>query len=130
MKIAPACLSTEPMTDDSGRKAWCDQSLWYNYRLNELLKEGGTKEAQEVIKIVHEIGDRFPRQSKFFLRLAAVANHKLGNLSEAKRLHASLCSTNKADWWMLHEYGEVIIDAGRNDEAHSHLLLFKKQLAI
>jgi len=32
VQIDPNSLSTEPMTDSSGRKGWSDQSLWYNYR--------------------------------------------------------------------------------------------------
>jgi len=40
VNIDPASLSTEPMTDSSGRKGWSDQSLWYNYRINGLIQKG------------------------------------------------------------------------------------------
>jgi len=45
VKIDPNSLSTEPMTDSSGRKGWSDQSLWYNYRINGLVKKGDPNEA-------------------------------------------------------------------------------------
>lgn len=61
VKIDPNLLSTEPMTDSSGRKGWCDQSLWYNYRINGLVKQGGKKEKEEAINTVDEILERFPK---------------------------------------------------------------------
>ncbi|MBA7548768.1 hypothetical protein ES705_41235 [subsurface metagenome] len=57
VKINPNSLSTEPMTDSSGRKGWSDQSLWYNYRINGLVKKGDSNEA---IVLVDEILECFP----------------------------------------------------------------------
>ena len=114
VKIAPDSLSTKPMTDDSGREGWSDQSLWYNYRINGLIEKGDVKEA---ISIVDEILERFSKQRKFFLRLKALANHVLGNLSESERIYQDLCSGYKSDWWMIHEYARVVRDIGRREDA-------------
>jgi len=114
IKIDPDSLSTKPMTDSSGREGWSDQSLWYNYRIKGLVEKGDTKEA---INTVDEILERFPKQRKFFLRLKALANHLLGNLSESEKIYQNLCSGYKPDWWMLHEYAKVVRDIGRREDA-------------
>ena len=114
VKIDPGSLSTKPMTDDSGREGWSDQSLWYNYRINGLIEKGDAKEA---INTVDEILVRFPKQQKFFLRLKALANHLLGNLSESEKIYQNLCSGYKPDWWMLYEYAKVVRDIGRREDA-------------
>jgi len=114
VKIAPGSLNTKPMTDDSGREGWSDQSLWYNYRINGLIEKG---DAREAINIVDEILERFPKQRKFFLRLKALANHLLGNLPESEKIYQNLCSGYKPDWWMLHEYAKVVRDIGHREDA-------------
>jgi tetratricopeptide (TPR) repeat protein len=114
VNIDPASLSTEPMTDSSGREGWCDQSLWYNYRINGLIQQGDPKEA---IVLVDEILEHFPKQRKFFLRLKALANHSLGNFPESEKIYQDLCSRYKPDWWLLHEYAKVVRDIGRKEDA-------------
>jgi len=114
VKIDPNSLSTEPMTDSSGRKGWSDQSLWYNYRINGLVKKGDPNKA---IILVDEILERFPKQRKFFLRLKALAYYLLDNLNEAEKIYQNLCSSYKHDWWMLHEYAKVVRDIGRKEYA-------------
>lgn len=114
IKIAPDSLSAKPMTDDSGREGWSDQSLWYNYRINGLIKKGNKKEA---INTVDEILERFPKQRKFFLRLKALANYLLGKLPESEKIYKNLCSGYKPDWWMLHEYAKAVRDIGRKEDA-------------
>ena len=114
VKIAPDSLSAKPMTDDSGREGWSDQSLWYNYRINGLVKKGDPSEA---IVLVDEVLEQFPKQKKFFMRLKALANHRLGNLPESEKIYQELCSRYKPDWWMLHEYARVVRDIGKRELA-------------
>lgn len=114
VKIDPASLSTELMTDSSGRKGWSDQSLWYNYRINGIIKKDDPKEA---IVLVDEILECFPKQRKFFLRLKALANNLLGNFPESEKIYQELCSRYRPDWWMLHEYAKVVRDTGRSEYA-------------
>jgi len=114
VRIAPDSLSAKPMTDASGREGWSDQSLWYNYRINGLIKKGDTKKA---ISIVDEILEQFPKQRKFFLRLQALANYLLGNLFKSEKIYQKLCNVYKPDWWMLHEYAKVVRDIGRREDS-------------
>jgi len=114
VNIDPTSLSTEPMTDSSGREGWSDQSLWYNYRINGLIQKGDSKEA---IVLVDEILEHFPKQRKFFLRLKAFANHRIGNLPEAEKIYQELCDRYKPDWWILHEYAKVVRETGRSENA-------------
>jgi tetratricopeptide (TPR) repeat protein len=114
VKIEPNSLSAEPMTDSLGRKGWSDQALWYNYRVNGLIKKGNFTDA---ITLIDEILETFPGQRKFFLRLKASANHLLGNLPEAEEAYQELCESYKPDWWLLHEYAKVIRDRGRENDA-------------
>lgn len=114
VNIDPTSLSTEPMTDISGREGWSDQSLWYNYRINGLIRKGYPKEA---IVLVNEILEHFPKQRKFFLRLKALANHRLGDLPESEKIYQELCNRYKPDWWILHEYAKVVRETGRSENA-------------
>lgn len=114
VKLDPKSLSTKPMTDSSGREGWNDQALWYNYRLNSFIKEENLNEA---VALIDEISDSFPRQTKFFLRLKAKACYQLGNSQEAEKIYENLCSGNRPDWWLLHEYAKVIRDSGRKENA-------------
>ena len=114
VRIDPNSLSTEPITDGSGRGGWSDQSLWYNYRINGLIETG---DAQEAISTVDEILERFPKQRRFFLRLKALANHILGNLPESEVIYQDLCGSYEPDWWILYEYAKVIRDEDRKEDA-------------
>ncbi len=114
VKIDPAALSMEPMKTDNGREGWSDQSLWYNYRLNALLEK---EDFSDVIRIVDEISSRFLRQRKFFLRLKAIALHKVGELDQAQKLYSDICRGKHTEWWLLHEYATVISDNGHKEEA-------------
>ena len=114
VNIDPASLSTEPMTDSSGRESWSDQSLWYNYRINGLIQKEDPKEA---IVLVNEILEHFPKQRKFFLRLKGLANHLLGNFPESEKIYQELCTRYKPDWWILHEYAKVVRETGRSENA-------------
>ncbi|MBU0477673.1 hypothetical protein KKC91_03800 [bacterium] len=117
VKISPDSLSTEPMTDSSGRKGWSDQSLWYNYRINGLIKNGKNSDLNNAIALVDEIWERFPRQQKFFLRLKALAYYLLGDLTKAEEVYRNLCANYKPDWWLLHEDAKVVRDIGRKEDA-------------
>lgn len=117
IKIDPITLSIEPITYESGRKGWSDRSLWYNYRIRGLLEIGGDKEAQEAIEIVDEISGQFANEQKFFLRLKALAFHKIGNLGAAEKIYEVLCNRGRPDWWMIHEKAKVVRDLGRTEGA-------------
>jgi tetratricopeptide (TPR) repeat protein len=114
VRLNPEELSGEPIKSENGREGWCDQSLWYNYRLNGLFETGNYP---AVIKIVDEILGKYPKENKFFLRLKGRASHRLGDLKNAEQIYSELCSSRRTDWWLLHEYALVLIDINRKEEA-------------
>jgi tetratricopeptide (TPR) repeat protein len=114
VKIEPSSLSAEPRKDELVRGGWSDQALWYNYRIRGLIEKGDKNKA---IRIVDEIVDRFPKQRKYFMRLKALANHLIGNLSESENIYHDLCDGSMPDWWLLHEYARVVKDIGQREDA-------------
>jgi len=114
VKLTPESLSTEPMIDSKGREGWCDQSLWYNYRIKSLIEKDRSEQALEYFDGVIE---KFPIQKKFFQRLKALAHYKLKNLNGAETIYSILCSGYKPDWWLLHEYARVLRDKGSKVDA-------------
>jgi len=113
-KLSPDNLSTEPMVDDRGRKGWCDQSLWYNYRAKSLIEIG---KPEEVLEFIDETIEKHPKQKKFFFRLKALALYKLEKFKESEECYKSLCARRQVDWWLLHEYAKVVRDRGGKEQA-------------
>ncbi len=113
VKIEPNILSINPSVNELGKEGWSDQSQWYNYRIRGFYEVGRYKEA---IALVDEIGNQFPKQNKFFLRLKALSLSGLGRLEDAEKLYSSLCR-QRPDWWMLHEYANILKSLDKNDEA-------------
>lgn len=114
-KIDPKDLSTRPMKDDRGKEGWCDQSLWYNYRLNGLYE---SKKFPEVVRIADEAIPKFTKEKRFFLRLKALALHKLGKTEDSIAIFDGLCKHPKTDWWLLKEYADVMKDFGEPEKAY------------
>lgn len=113
-KVNPDELSAEPMKDESGREGWCDQAIWHNHHIRSMIEIGDKEQA---ILLSQTAFKRFPRQSKFFKRLEAVAAVRLSRLSEAERIYSDLCSTSRPDWWILHEHAQVLRKLRKPDEA-------------
>lgn len=109
-KLNPEKLSTTPMTDEMGREGWCDQSLWYNYKGRALIELDKSEEALQLL--IDKTVDKYPKQKKFFIRLKALAFHKLKQLDKAEECYENLCNTARPDWWLLHEYARVLRDKG------------------
>ena len=91
-RIEPDNLSTEPMHFDSGREGWSDLCLWYNYKINSLLRKEAFGEALEGTIIADE---KCPKQRLFFLRLQAQAMIGLGDIEAAKNLYEDLCDKRR-----------------------------------
>ena len=111
-------LSIEPMHFDSGRDGWSDQCLWYNYKINSLLKTENYKEAKEKALIAKR---KCPKQRLFFLRLQAHALEGLGETQAALGLYDNLCNKRRPEWWLFHEYGNLLKEEGETDKALSVL---------
>jgi tetratricopeptide (TPR) repeat protein len=113
-KLNPETLSNAPMTDEEGREGWSDQSLWYNYRVRAMVE---TDKAGKVLEFIDEVINKFPRQKKFFLRLKALSLIKLHKPDDAHEIYRSLCNVRKPDWWLLHEYANILKDKNQEKEA-------------
>lgn len=107
-------LSVEPMHLDSGREGWSDQSLWYNYKINSLLKNEFFKEAIDKALISEK---KFPKQSFFFTRLKAQALKGCGEIEAAEGIYANLSKKKHPEWWLLHEYGTLLKEQDKSDKA-------------
>ena len=119
VKIEPDSLDVNRSRNDLNVEEWAHQALWYNYRIRGLLEKAGadTEEIKRAISMATDASERFPKQRKFFLRLKAWGNYLLGDLDESEKIYQGLCSGNKADWWLLHEYGKVVKDLERRADA-------------
>jgi hypothetical protein len=117
LKIEPASLSDKPMIDERGKEGWCDQSLWYNYRLNGLFE---IEHYNDVISISEEAIKKFSKEKKYFLRLKAKALNKLGN-PEAITIYTELCKHPRADWYMIKEYADIKKESGLLNEAYEQM---------
>lgn len=94
---------------------WTDKELWYYYRVNGLIN---SHREEEAIHIVENNANEFYKQKKFFERLKAKANINLGKLGEAEKSYKALVSS-KSDWWLLHEYGKLLLKQNKVDDALS-----------
>jgi len=112
-KVNPDALSGESMRGESGREGWSDKSLWHNYRVRALVETGRHREA---LPLAEKAIAGFPAQRRFFLRLKALALHGLGDTDSALDIYQSLCAGGRADWWMVGEYGRMLVDAGKPSE--------------
>jgi len=77
--------------------------------------EVGDKE--EAIKSALEAANVFPRQEKFFRRLEALAQLRLGRFAEAELLYAKLTSGGRPDWWIFKEHGQALRELGKFEDA-------------
>jgi hypothetical protein len=102
-KVDPGSLSNEP--NAANGIGWSDQSSWYNYRIRSYIELNYNEKALELLK---QVEDSFPRERKFFQRLKGLASYKLRLLPQALEIYKPLCKVPKPDWWLLHEYANVI----------------------
>lgn len=114
VKIDPDKLSVKPLEIEDGREGWCDQALWYNYRINGLLK---IRDPAAAIKLADMALIKFSKQRKFFQRLKGLALWQSGDLTASERIYADLCKGHKSDWWLLHEYSKLVKEIGRKMDA-------------
>jgi tetratricopeptide (TPR) repeat protein len=112
MKLDPTSLSVDPIKDEKDRDGWCDQSCWYNFRIQGLIE---MNQHDQAITLVDEIANKYSREKKYFLRLKAVALHKSNKNDESEKIYEDLCRHPKADWWLLQEYASVLQDIDKCD---------------
>ncbi len=115
IKIDPKIL--DGYTDES--TGWTDKELWYYYRVHGLIN---ISKEEEAIKIIDDNRDEYYKQSKFFDRLKAKAYISLKLFDKSEGLYKTLISKHQ-DWWLLHEYGCVLLSLNKVDEALKYLVI-------
>ena len=113
-RVNPDELSTTPIKDDRGRDGWCEQAIWHNFRIRSEIEVGDKEQA---IFAAQRATGLFPQQAKFFKRLEALANFRLGRLVEAELLYGKLSSGGRSDWWILNEHAHVLRELGKHQDA-------------
>lgn len=113
-KLSPDILTG--YTDEE--TGWTDKVLWYYYRVNGLIYSHNEEEA---IKIVDESCGEFYKQKKYFERLKAKAFISLEKFDSALEVYKTLVS-GKPDWWLLHEYGDLLVKQNKTDEGFNYLI--------
>lgn len=113
-KLSPDILTG--YTDEE--TGWTDKVLWYYYRVNGLIY---VNKEEEAIKIVDECCGEFYKQKKYFERLKAKAFISLEKLDSALEVYKALVS-GKPDWWLLHEYGDLLVKQNKTEEGFKYLI--------
>ncbi|HMN23963.1 MAG TPA: tetratricopeptide repeat protein [Ignavibacteriaceae bacterium] len=114
LKIDPKIL--DGYTDES--TGWTDKELWYYYRVNGLIYSHQEEEAIDIIENNHK---EFYKQKKFFNRLKAKALINLKKYLEAEDSYKELTFKYK-EWWLIHEYGNILLQNNKKDEALNKLI--------
>jgi len=96
---------------------WTDKERWFYYKVNVLINLNKNNEAIQVI-----VNDKkeFTKQIKFFERLKIKALINLGKDEQAEKEFSELIR-HSSEWWLLKEYGELLLKLGREKDA---LLLY------
>jgi len=113
-KLSPDILTG--YTDEE--TGWTDKVLWYYYRVNGLIYSHNEEEA---IRIIDESCGEFYKQKKFFERLKAKAFISLEKFDSALDVYKKLVS-GRSDWWLLHEYGDLLIKQNKIEEGFNYLI--------
>lgn len=113
-KLSPDILTG--YTDEE--TGWTDKVLWYYYRVNGLIYSHNENEA---IRIINESCGEFYKQKKYFERLKAKAFISLEKFDDALEVYKVLVAV-RPDWWLLHEYGALLVKQNKVDEGFSCLI--------
>ncbi|OMF59530.1 MULTISPECIES: hypothetical protein [unclassified Paenibacillus] len=113
-KVDPSLLSKNPILENK-REGWSYYTLWYNYKINALIK---LSQYSQAIELINLLLPEIPRgQQKFFIRLEALTYYLIGEYDKAEIIYSNLCKHPKTDWWLLHEYAKVLKNTGNSTNA-------------
>ncbi|WP_379142564.1 tetratricopeptide repeat protein [Paenibacillus sp. sgz500992] len=115
-KVDPSILSKNPILENK-REGWSYYTLWYNYKINALIKLGLYSKAIELLNLL--LPEIPYGQQKFFIRLEALTYYLIGEYDKAELIYSNLCKHPKADWWLLHEYAKVLKNTDNSTKALS-----------
>ncbi len=113
-KIDVNQLSSEPINASERKSSWSEQAIWYNNKINSLIYQ---RKYDEVEGWAKTAGEKFPYQKRFFDRLMAMSLKEAGDLLSAEKIYHQLYTTQRADWWIIAEYGSVVKAQGKPNQA-------------
>lgn len=113
-KIDVDHLSSEPINASERKGSWSEQAIWYNNKINSLIYRSQYAEADRYAKIA---GKKFPYQKRFFDRLTAISLKEANDLPSAEKIYHELYNNQKADWWIIAEYGSILKAQGKLNQA-------------
>ncbi len=94
--------------------AWNDYLIWHNHKVRVLIYQKKYQKAIDIVEFI--IGEAKP-VAKYFRCLEAHAYEKKGEFHRAKKVLMELSNKPKVDWWILHQYANVLRKMGEKDEA-------------
>ncbi|WP_291870403.1 hypothetical protein, partial [Maribacter sp.] len=105
-------IDSEKLKNDSEVKGnWTDKELWFYYKAVGLIAVG---DFEKGLGFINNVKGEFRSKSKFFDRLSAKAQIAQQNLESGEKIYEKLTRNDRVDWWILHEYGKLLI---KNDKA-------------
>lgn len=113
-KLNPETIDATPITTDRGNTGWNYVSIWYLHKIRCLIHQGQFLEAIEKVEFVLQ---KPTQHEKYYRRLEAMAYQKLGKIEEAERILSTLSQARKADWWILHDYANLLKKKGDKEQA-------------
>ena len=105
-------IDSEKLKNESEIKGnWTDKELWFYYKAVGLIAIG---DFEEGVEFINRVKDQFRSKSKFFDRLSAKAQIAQQNFESGEKIYEKLTRNDRVDWWILHEYGKLLI---KNDKS-------------
>ncbi|TVZ14343.1 hypothetical protein [Maribacter sp. MAR_2009_72] len=113
-------IDSEELKSESEIKGnWTDRELWYYYKAVGLVAVGDFEKGLEFIE---NVKGEFRSKSKFFDRLSAKAQIARQNFEGGEEIYKKLTRNDRVDWWILQEYGKLLIKNGKAVEGFKMLL--------
>lgn len=119
-EVDPSTLEKEPINLSKGKTVWSNYLIWHHYKINCLIHQKMYKEA---IELIDNIKNDTTLVSKYFLRLKATIYEQLGQFEKSIEILEKLCENKYMDWWVVHQYANVLSIAGNKDLALEKLYL-------
>ncbi|MFJ5717293.1 hypothetical protein [Neobacillus sp. NPDC093127] len=113
-KINPENIDDTPIETNRGNTGWDYVSIWYLHKIRCLIHQGLYAEAVERVVFVLSKPNQ---KEKYFKRLQALAYLKQDKLNEAEAILHPLIQGRRVDWWILHDYANLLNKKGGKVQA-------------
>lgn len=113
-KVDPASLNPVGIKLRDGKEGWSYLAHWYHYRVLVLTETGNPVEA---ISLSQQAIQKFPNRFKDFAYELAKAYCAVKDYQKAEATYQDLCQKIRPDYYHLFEYGKVLQNLNRPEEA-------------